>query len=1074
LSAKNERGFDNVVERPDPRRRIRVTHHPAELSRRRFAQLTGLSVALAATSSLGATSAMADDRPGAGRNAAPDDVAAAYYQALLTHTRWSETQWDVAKGHYTATDFGFAVVLGNALLLTRGTYDAEQAGVDEATLLSHTLDSIKHFAASNRLTGGTEWGRTLFFDTTFQLYFVLAARLLWDRLDSATQANVDTIVRAQAEFTTGLGTGDDPASAGWTPHGLTGGFVGDTKLEEMGVYAQSLAPGLAWASDSATYPQWRDAFGRWSRNETGLPAADRANPALVDGVAISDNTAQNLYDTFIVENHGSFGPHYQSELWRTSGRNSAHFITAGRPMPEVLTHQPNGGLLWDSILMVMSDAGEPLMPMVDDREHLYGRDVIPLAFLAQVMGDRAAARAEVALSERLAAYQAYPPVNRLTKFSGEPKYEPEARAEVAISYLLHEWRAAQGRPVRPLTERELFQQASGVRDFGTGPGLVAHQSPAAWAAAVSKPGFVKFGWQPAHDDWLFALGGPTPMFLPATAGTPAARSAITYSELRDGFDGTATLFTLAKGFAGFTTLPTGDVVYATSGTAAGEGHLEVHNFTMPGIAGLDGGRTYTAAEGSTTVAAADSGTPSAPAATGRNDDITFAKASYSQLRMQGITPDPKYGYSLYAIEIRDGAGGSDLAQGATATASSADTGKGAALAVDGDLSTRWAVAVGDRARADSWITVGLGQPREFDRVTLRWEAAAGRAYSVQGSTDGKSWTDLARYPHADLSSTGGWLSVDGRAGLVVRGAKNPLAVYGDTVILSDGPAEAVVIEGYVNGATAEVKAAAGRQAPTSQHPDVRASVAGGHLSLFNLSAAAVTTTVSVPQDTRAVRLYAGTQTVTAAGTSYAAELPAAQARLAASRFVLRPVGGGRVPAGLRAEVADGATLRLTGPSCLLTVTPSDDGLETYVSVRRGRTAEVNVPGATAYPLPDLALGRITFPSAPLPPGMSDPAAAVDGDPYTSWTPGADGRMVVDLGVAVAISEIQIAWTRGHVPSADAELSTDGLTYQAAGSFRTGHGGSTVAAKATARYVAVRVRGRRSSDARVASVSVHPA
>ena len=41
--------------------------------------------------------------------------------------------------------------------------------------------------------------------------------------------------------------------------------------------------------------------------------------------------------------------------------------------------------------MVMSDAGEPLMPMVDDREHLYGRDVIPLAFLAQVGGDRAAA-----------------------------------------------------------------------------------------------------------------------------------------------------------------------------------------------------------------------------------------------------------------------------------------------------------------------------------------------------------------------------------------------------------------------------------------------------------------------------------------------------------------------------------------------------------------------------------------------------------------------------------------------------------------------------------------------------------
>ncbi|MEK8226279.1 hypothetical protein NKG05_09740 [Oerskovia sp. M15] len=31
----------------------------------------------------------------------------------------------------------------------------------------------------------------------------------------------------------------------------------------------------------------------------------------------------------------------------------------------------------------------------------------------------------------------YAPVYRLTKFSGEAKYEPEARAEIAISYLLH-------------------------------------------------------------------------------------------------------------------------------------------------------------------------------------------------------------------------------------------------------------------------------------------------------------------------------------------------------------------------------------------------------------------------------------------------------------------------------------------------------------------------------------------------------------------------------------------------------------------------------------------------------------
>ncbi len=317
-----------------------------------------------------------------------DRVAQTYYEVLLRHTRWAETQYDPVAGRYRRTDFGFAVVLGNAVLLTRGVYDAALAGVEKTVLHRHTVDTIRHFAASNVLAGGTEWGKTLFWDTTFQSYFILAARLLWAELDAATKSNVDKIARDQAAYTTSLGESDDPRSGDWTPNGLTGGYRGDTKLEEMGVYAQSLAPGLAWIVDD---PAWRAAFGRWSRNEAGLPAADLANPALVDGVPVSANTAANLYDTFVVENHGSFGPHYQEELWRTSGRNAIHFLLAGKPLPQVLTAQPNGERLWRTILATMSDAGEPLMPMVADREHLYGRDVIPLAFRSQVLGDRLAA-----------------------------------------------------------------------------------------------------------------------------------------------------------------------------------------------------------------------------------------------------------------------------------------------------------------------------------------------------------------------------------------------------------------------------------------------------------------------------------------------------------------------------------------------------------------------------------------------------------------------------------------------------------------------------------------------------------
>ncbi|MFE5139957.1 discoidin domain-containing protein [Streptomyces fagopyri] len=1033
------------------------------VDRRRFVQLLG-ATALAATVpvTLGGGIASAHGRPGT----APDTLADTYYRVLLNHTHWSETQWDEARGYYTDKDFGFAVVLGNAVLLTRGSYDGDRAGIDEKTLKARTLATIQHFAASNRLTGGTQWGRTLFFDTTFQLYFVLAARLLWDELDEATRTNIDTIAREQAAYTTGLGTRDDPNSGSWTPHGLLGGHEGDTKLEEMGVYAQSLAPGLAWATDDARHAEWDKAFGTWSRNETGLPQADLVNPTRVDGVPVSDNTARNLYDTFIVENHGSFGPHYQEELWRTSGRNAAHFITAGRPLPQVLTNQPNADELWRTLLGVMSDAGEPLMPMVNDREHLYGRDVIPLAFLAQVVGDRAAARAEVALAERLEAYQKYPPEYRLAKFSGEPKYEPEARAEVAISYLLHLWAAGRGRVVRPLSSEELFEHASGVTDFGTVPGLVSHQSVGAWAGAVTKPGFVKFAWQPAHDDWLFRLSGANPMFLPSTAAQVTGRQVRTYSKLRDGFDGSATVLRLNTGRAGLTTLPSGAVVYATTGVAAGEGHLEVHNLTMPGIAGLTGSRTYRFAEGSATVTAQDA---RAAAATPRVDEVTFTKAQVRHLRMRGVLPDPTYGYSLYAFEARDGAGGADLARSGTATASSYDLGKEPALAVDGNATSRWAVSKADRPRADSWIAVDLGATYEVDRVTLRWEAAAGRAYTVQGSADGQQWDDLVSWPEPDVSSKGGWLDVDGRAGIVVRGTERPLAVYGDTVVLADGPASPLVAEGYPGVSTDELRELARGAAPQAEDDSVRAALTEEHLSLFNLSDEQVTTRVDIPRSGSSRALFEGCQTVTAQGSAYEAHLDAATAELLPPRMVVSALFGGRLPAGLRAEVLDSATLRLSGPSCRLRVT--GQGHSEVAEVRAGRTTTVILRDAETYPLDDLALGRTVFPTNPLPAGMSSPSAAVDGDPHTAWTPGPDGRMVVDLGAERPVREIDTEWTGGHVPGLRAELSSDGVTYTEAGRL-TGHGRSRgLTTNGTARYVALATDAGQREGARLTSLSV---
>src|SRR5882724_5148546 len=114
-----------------------MTSH-VEFNRRRLLQLIGVAAVMANGVAYAA--------------AAGDPVADTYYRVLLRHTRWAETQFDATLGYYRLTDFNFAVVLGNAVLVTRGTYDEQVAGVSRDVLRSRTVATIRHFAASNLLT----------------------------------------------------------------------------------------------------------------------------------------------------------------------------------------------------------------------------------------------------------------------------------------------------------------------------------------------------------------------------------------------------------------------------------------------------------------------------------------------------------------------------------------------------------------------------------------------------------------------------------------------------------------------------------------------------------------------------------------------------------------------------------------------------------------------------------------------------------------------------------------------------------------------------------------------------------
>ncbi|WP_323747405.1 chitosanase [Catenulispora rubra] len=85
-------------------------------------------------------------------------------------------------------------------------------------------------------------------------------------------------------------------------------------------------------------------------------------------------------------------------------------------------------------------------------------------------------------------------------------------------------------------------------------------------------------------------------------------------------------------------------------------------------------------------------------------------------------------------------GGTDLALNRPASASSTESSSlGAANAFDGKLTTRWASKEGSDPQ---WISVDLGADTAIAQVKLSWEAAYGKAYTIQTSDDDKTWTTV--------------------------------------------------------------------------------------------------------------------------------------------------------------------------------------------------------------------------------------------------------------------------------------------------------------------------------------------
>ncbi|GAA1865936.1 ThuA domain-containing protein [Asanoa iriomotensis] len=122
------------------------------------------------------------------------------------------------------------------------------------------------------------------------------------------------------------------------------------------------------------------------------------------------------------------------------------------------------------------------------------------------------------------------------------------------------------------------------------------------------------------------------------------------------------------------------------------------------------------------------------------DDITLS-GSGRYVRMNGTQRGTQWGYSLWDFNVYGTPGGSGptlLSRNQPVTVSSVEPNSphAGANAVDGNTATRWGSAYSD----PQWISVDLGSARSVNRVRLQWEAAFARAYQIQTSTNGSTWT----------------------------------------------------------------------------------------------------------------------------------------------------------------------------------------------------------------------------------------------------------------------------------------------------------------------------------------------
>lgn len=153
--------------------------------------------------------------------------------------------------------------------------------------------------------------------------------------------------------------------------------------------------------------------------------------------------------------------------------------------------------------------------------------------------------------------------------------------------------------------------------------------------------------------------------------------------------------------------------------------------------------------------------------------ISFPLVNARYVRVNGITRTTGYGFSIWELQIMGVEGNKEpettkpqettkqpettkpeettkvittnYAKDGKVTVSSIEGPFVGGNAVDGNDGSRWSSEFTD----NQWITVDLGSIKDVSKVVLNWEAAYGKSYNIQVSTNGTDWKTVAVENNSD-------------------------------------------------------------------------------------------------------------------------------------------------------------------------------------------------------------------------------------------------------------------------------------------------------------------------------------